>query len=115
VRVWDVSQARLLCVVGTGRAVSEALPSCARRPILAEIYLRHACSCHEIEDGNAWTAAPTHLLPRGGGAPAGFRPRHRRRAGSCRALRLSAGGATGAQGVDRSEPGVSILYAVHLD
>jgi hypothetical protein len=34
--------------------VSRAFPSCARS-ILAEIYLRHACSCQEIEDGNART------------------------------------------------------------
>jgi putative flavoprotein involved in K+ transport len=35
-------------------AVSRAFPSCTRS-ILTEIYLCHACSCHEIEDGNAWT------------------------------------------------------------
>jgi small GTP-binding protein len=32
--------------------VSRAFPSCARS-ILTEIYLCHACSCQEIEDGNA--------------------------------------------------------------
>jgi hypothetical protein len=32
--------------------VSRAFPSCTRS-ILTEIYLCHACSCHEIEDGNA--------------------------------------------------------------
>ena len=35
-------------------AVSRAFPSCTRS-ILTEIYLCHACSCHEIEDANAWT------------------------------------------------------------
>jgi hypothetical protein len=34
--------------------VSRACPSCTWS-ILAEIYLRHACSYQEIEDGNAWT------------------------------------------------------------
>jgi hypothetical protein len=32
--------------------VSRAFPSCTRS-IWTEIYLCHACSCHEIEDGNA--------------------------------------------------------------
>jgi hypothetical protein len=40
--------------------VSRAFPSC-KRSILTEIYQCHACSCHEIEDGNAWTGG------RGGG------------------------------------------------
>jgi hypothetical protein len=34
--------------------VSGAFPS-STRPVLTEMYLCHACSCHEIEDGNAWT------------------------------------------------------------
>jgi hypothetical protein len=34
--------------------VSRAFPSCAQS-ILTEIYLCHASSCHDIEDGNAWT------------------------------------------------------------
>eukprot|EP01047_Picozoa_sp_COSAG01_P111992 COSAG01_NODE_40764_length_459_cov_67.063889_1_plen_121_part_10 len=34
--------------------MSPAFPSCTRS-ILTEIYLCHACSCHAIEDGNAWT------------------------------------------------------------
>jgi hypothetical protein len=34
------------------QAVSRAFPSW-KRAIWTEIYLRHACSCHEIEDGNA--------------------------------------------------------------
>eukprot|EP01047_Picozoa_sp_COSAG01_P039512 COSAG01_NODE_3271_length_6320_cov_8.998554_7_plen_92_part_00 len=34
--------------------MSRAFPAYARS-ILTEIYLCHACSCHKIEDGNAWT------------------------------------------------------------
>jgi hypothetical protein len=36
------------------RQVSRAFPSCTWS-IMAEIYLCHACSYQEIEDGNAWT------------------------------------------------------------
>jgi hypothetical protein len=36
--------------------VSRAFPPW-NRSILTEMYLCHACSCHEIEDGNAWTGA----------------------------------------------------------
>jgi hypothetical protein len=36
----------------SNRPVSRAFPSW-KRSILTEIYLCHACSCHEIEDGNA--------------------------------------------------------------
>jgi hypothetical protein len=45
--------------LGAG-AVSRAFPSAARS-ILTEIYLCHACSYHEVEDGNArtGTTAPT--------------------------------------------------------
>jgi hypothetical protein len=35
------------------RRVSRAFPSW-KRSLLTEIYLCHACSDHEIEDGNAW-------------------------------------------------------------
>ena len=34
--------------------MSGAFPS-RTRSILTEIYLCHACSCHEIEDRNVWT------------------------------------------------------------
>jgi hypothetical protein len=43
---------RGLAELAESRAVSRAFPSC-RRSILTEIYLCHACSCQEIEDGNA--------------------------------------------------------------
>jgi hypothetical protein len=36
------------------RARESAFPS-SRRSLSTEIYLRRACSCHEIEGGNAWT------------------------------------------------------------
>jgi hypothetical protein len=42
----------LASTLHVGSSVSRAFPSCTR-PILTEIYLCHACSCQEIEDGNA--------------------------------------------------------------
>jgi hypothetical protein len=48
----------------TGTKVSRAFPSCTRS-ILTEIYLCHACSCHEIKADNAWTGHRPHgALPR---------------------------------------------------
>jgi WD40 repeat protein len=41
--------------------VSRAFPSCTRS-ILTEIYLCHACSCQEIEDGNARAGADAGAL-----------------------------------------------------
>jgi chromosome segregation ATPase len=38
------------------KKVSGVFPSCVRS-ILTEIYLCQACSCPEIENGNAWTGA----------------------------------------------------------
>eukprot|EP01047_Picozoa_sp_COSAG01_P026040 COSAG01_NODE_1664_length_9573_cov_31.637429_8_plen_101_part_00 len=44
------------------------------RPILTEIYLCHACSCHEIEDGNG--RAGLCLAPSALGLPEWFDQNH---------------------------------------
>jgi hypothetical protein len=41
------------CCPRRASLVSRAFPSCCTWSILAEIYLCHACSDHEVEDGNA--------------------------------------------------------------
>jgi hypothetical protein len=61
------SWASILPVVGAAITVSAPFPSW-NRSILTEIYPCHACSYHEIEDGN--------------GAPGGHRRRHGRRRGA---------------------------------
>jgi hypothetical protein len=50
----DGGGARIYGQVARTDTVSRAFPSCPRS-ILAEMYLWHACSCHEIEDGNSRT------------------------------------------------------------
>jgi hypothetical protein len=44
--------------------VIRAFPSYTRS-ILTKIYLCHACSCHEIEDGHAWTGKLPHQARHG--------------------------------------------------
>jgi hypothetical protein len=51
-------QARLASI---SSVVSWAFPSCTRS-ILTEIYICHACSCQEIEDGNAARAGDERVL-----------------------------------------------------
>jgi hypothetical protein len=61
---WDDSKVARLQKQALGAAVSRAFPSWDRS-ILTEIYLCHACSYHEVEDGNARTG----VLAQRGGAP----------------------------------------------
>jgi hypothetical protein len=68
---WSVRAAQALSSASpTSLAVSWASPSCVRS-ILTEIYLCHACSCHEVEDGNARTGHTRGAAARRGAAHAG--------------------------------------------
>jgi hypothetical protein len=48
-----------------GRGEGEWGVASCMRPIVTEIYLCHACSCHEIEDGHAWTGKLPHQARHG--------------------------------------------------
>jgi hypothetical protein len=61
---WCGLLANLGSGVGALATVSRPFPSW-NRPILTDIYLCHACSCHEIEDGNGRAGLQRGDVPQG--------------------------------------------------